>query len=191
MSRSRVADRRSCRRRARSTGAVLMKDAQPKAIRLAEYQPPSHIDHRYATSSSILRDGVTQVTSRLERDAQRERVDACGSMVRNSNSCRSRSTAGALTSNEYQVDDDSLTLFDLAAKLRVDRSSRAFIPNRTSRSKVCTNRAAARAACTARSAKPKVSARSRTTSIVPTCSRGSRRRSSPTRVIRCCCRTAI
>ena len=95
-----------------------MKDAQPKAVRLAEYSPPSH----RITDTHLefdLRDGVTQVTARLlvERNGSET---SCGSTDRNSNWCRWRSTAGSLSSNEYQVDDDSMTLFDLPEEVRVD-----------------------------------------------------------------------
>ena len=88
-----------------------MKDAEPKAIRLAEYQPPNHL----ITDTHLefdLGDGVTQVTSRLQirrsGDASSLRLDGQELEL------VSVAVDGRLiTSNEYQVDDDSLTLFDL------------------------------------------------------------------------------
>ncbi len=70
-----------------------MKDAQPKAIRLSEYRPPSHT----ITDTHLefdLGDGVTQVTSRLNVQRNGDDVDACASTGRNSNSSPSQSTAG-------------------------------------------------------------------------------------------------
>jgi aminopeptidase N len=88
-----------------------MKDAQPKAIRLAEYQPPNHVitDTRLEFD---LGDGVTQVTSRLNV----RRTGSTSTLRLDGQELELLSVAvdgRALTSNEYQRDDDSLTLFDL------------------------------------------------------------------------------
>ncbi len=88
-----------------------MKDAQPKAIRLAEYQPPNHVitDTRLEFD---LGDGVTQVTSQL----QVRRTGTASTLRLDGQELELVSAAvdgRLLTSNEYQTDDDSLTLFDL------------------------------------------------------------------------------
>ena len=88
-----------------------MKDAQPKAIRLAEYQPPDHTitDTRLEFE---LGNGVTQVTSRLSV----RRSGAASTLRLDGQELELVSVAvdgRVLTSNEYQRDDDSLTLFDL------------------------------------------------------------------------------
>ena len=88
-----------------------MKDAQPKAIRLSEYQPPNHVitDTRLEFD---LRDGVTQVTSQLSV----RRMGTASTLRLDGQELELVSVAmdgRMLTSNEYQVDDDALTLFDL------------------------------------------------------------------------------
>ncbi len=88
-----------------------MKDAQPKAIRLSEYQPPNHLitDTRLEFD---LRDGVTQVTSRLSV----QRKGSASTLRLDGQELELVSVAvdgRLLTSNEYQSDDESLTLFDL------------------------------------------------------------------------------
>ena len=88
-----------------------MKDAQPKAIRLSEYRPPDHsiTDTRLEFD---LRDGVTQVTSQLSvrRTGTQSTLRLDGQELE----LVSVAVDGRpLTSNEYQTDDDSLTLFDL------------------------------------------------------------------------------
>ncbi len=89
-----------------------MKDAQPKAVRLAQYQPPSH----RITDTHLefdLRDGVTQVTARLAvaRSGSESSLKLDGQELE----LVSVAVDGRrLSSNEYQVDDDSLTLFDLS-----------------------------------------------------------------------------
>ena len=88
-----------------------MKDGQPSAIRLADYQPPNHL----ITDTHLefeLNEGVTQVTSRLS-----VRRAGAGSTLRLDGQHLELVSVAvdgrALTSNEYQVDDESLTLFDL------------------------------------------------------------------------------
>ncbi len=88
-----------------------MKDAQPKAIRLSEYRPPDHTitDTRLEFD---LGDGVTQVTSRLSV----KRTGAASTLRLDGQELELVSVAvdgRPLSSNEYQTDDDSLTLFDL------------------------------------------------------------------------------
>jgi aminopeptidase N len=88
-----------------------MKDAQPKAIRLSEYRPPDHAitDTRLEFD---LRDGVTQVTSQLSvrRTGTQSTLRLDGQELE----LVSVAVDGRpLSSNEYQTDDDSLTLFDL------------------------------------------------------------------------------
>ena len=88
-----------------------MKDAQPKAIRLSEYQPPNHVitDTRLEFD---LRDGVTPGDVATQRAPHGNRIDAATRRA----GTRTRLVAmdgRMLTSNEYQVDDDALTLFDL------------------------------------------------------------------------------
>ncbi|HTK97707.1 MAG TPA: aminopeptidase N [Pseudomonadales bacterium] len=88
-----------------------MKDSQPKAIRLAEYRPPDHVitDTRLEFD---LTDGVTQVTSQL----QVRRMGTTSTLRLDGQELELVSVAvdgRLLTSNEYQTDDDSLTLFDL------------------------------------------------------------------------------
>ncbi len=91
-----------------------MKDAQPKAVRLAEYSPPSH----RITDTHLefdLRDGVTQVTARLlvERNGSETSLRLDGQELE----LVSVAVDGRpLSSNEYQIDDDSMTLFDLAGE---------------------------------------------------------------------------
>ena len=90
-----------------------MKDAEPKAIRLAEYQPPNHV----ITDTHLefdLRDGVTQVTSRLS--VLRAGTESTLRLDGQELELVSVAVDGrTLTSNEYQADDDSLTVFDLPA----------------------------------------------------------------------------
>ena len=88
-----------------------MKDAKPKAIRLAEYQPPNYL----ITDTHLdfeLADGVTQVTSRLaiRRMGSQSDLRLDGQELELvSITLDSR----LLSSNEYQRDADSLTLFDV------------------------------------------------------------------------------
>ncbi len=82
-----------------------------RPIRLSEYQPPNHVitDTRLEFD---LRDGVTQVTSQLSV----RRMGTASTLRLDGQELELVSVAvdgRMLTSNEYQVDDDSLTLFDL------------------------------------------------------------------------------
>ena len=88
-----------------------MKDAQPKAIRLAEYQPPNHVITDVHLEFD-LGDGVTQVTSQLNV----RRTGSASPLRLDGQELELVSVAvdgRALTSNEYQTDDDSMTLLDL------------------------------------------------------------------------------
>ena len=91
-----------------------MKDAQPKAVQRTQYQPPSHlITDTHLTFD--LRDGVTQVTSRL--NVTRNGAESSLRLDGQNLELVSVAVDGRLlTSNEYQVDDDALTLFDLSLK---------------------------------------------------------------------------
>ncbi|HTO59267.1 MAG TPA: aminopeptidase N, partial [Pseudomonadales bacterium] len=99
-----------------------MKDAQPKAIHLSEYRPPNHtITEAHLTFD--LRDGVTDVTARLrvERKGDSATLKLDGQELE----LLSVAVDGrALSSNEYQVDDDSLTLFDVPATCELTIATR-------------------------------------------------------------------
>ena len=99
-----------------------MKDAQPKAIHLSEYRPPNHtITDAHLTFD--LRDGVTEVTARLrvERKGDSATLQLDGQELE----LLSVAVDGrALSSNEYRVDDDSLTLFDVPAACELTIATR-------------------------------------------------------------------
>ncbi len=88
-----------------------MKDGQPNAIRLADYKPPDHLITDVHLEFD-LGEGVTQVTSRLSV----RRAGANSTLRLDGQQLELVSVSvdmRVLTSNEYRIDDDSLTLFDL------------------------------------------------------------------------------
>jgi aminopeptidase N len=88
-----------------------MKDAQPKAVNLSEYRPPDHVTTDTRLTFEIGA-GTTRVTAELTVERR-----GCESNLRLDGQdleLESVSVDGRmLSSNEYQLDDDSLTLFDL------------------------------------------------------------------------------
>jgi len=94
-----------------------MKDAQPRTIRLADYQPPSY--RTLETELSFdLRDDGTRVESRLKL----RREGAAEALVLDGENLELLSVAvngETLSSNAYQLDDSSLTLFDLPAEVEL------------------------------------------------------------------------
>jgi len=94
-----------------------MKDAQPKAIRLSEYQPPGHATTETRLTLEIGA-GTTRVTSHLtvERRGSEPSLRLDGQDLE----LESVSVDGRpLSSNEYQLDADSLTLFDLPERFEL------------------------------------------------------------------------
>jgi len=88
-----------------------MKDAQPRTIRLADYEPPAY--RTLETELSFdLRDDGTRVESRLKL----RREGAAEALVLDGENLELLSVAvngETLSSNAYRLDDGSLTLFDL------------------------------------------------------------------------------
>jgi len=96
------------------------KDASPQTIYLKNYQPPAYTTRETALNVDI-RDGVTEVTSRL---AVERRPDAAADadLVLDGRDLELVEVAvddTVLGSNEYRVDPESLTLFDVPASAEV------------------------------------------------------------------------
>src|SRR4030095_8747283 len=98
------------RRRARSgsAGVIPMKDAQPKAMHLSEYRPPDHV-----TTDTRLTFEISPDTTRVTAELTVERRGRASSLRLDGQHLELESVAvdgRVLSSNEYQLDDDSLTL---------------------------------------------------------------------------------
>ena len=90
-----------------------MKDAQPRAIRRADYQPPAYLIER-TNLRFELGSGTTRVTSRLT--VRRNPAGEGGALVLDGQALTLESVAldgEALSENAFAVDDESLTLFDV------------------------------------------------------------------------------
>jgi aminopeptidase N len=94
----------------------MWKDAQPSAVKLADYRPPEFRITDTLLSFEIT-EGVTEVTStlQLERNDEAEASES-GELRLDGQALELRGVAidgRALSENEFAVDDDSLTLFDV------------------------------------------------------------------------------
>ncbi len=100
-----------------------MKDAEPRIIRLSEYRPPTHLIEATRLEFRI-DEGTTRVSSRLtvvrnpdDRSDQPSALRLDGQELE----LESVSVDGrALSGNEYQRDDDALTLFDLPERCDIE-----------------------------------------------------------------------
>lgn len=94
-----------------------MKDGQPEVVRRSEYRPPSHtIADTQLTFE--LGEGTTQVTAQLRFERSDAAPDGATDLRLDGQELELVSVAvdgRALASNEYRLDDESLTLFDLPA----------------------------------------------------------------------------
>ena len=102
----------------------MSKDAEPKLIRLAEYQPPTH----WIDSTELhfdIRDGETCVHTRLQTRRNPENPSANLRLDGQELALlRVKVDGRELAGNEYQRDDDSLTLFDLPDGAEVEIETR-------------------------------------------------------------------
>jgi len=90
-----------------------MKDAQPRAIRRADYQPPAYLIERTDLRFE-LEPGTTRVTSRLS--VTRNPEGAGGPLVLDGQTLELESVAldgEAVSANAYAVDEESLTLHEV------------------------------------------------------------------------------
>ncbi len=100
----------------------MSKEPNPKAILLSEYQPPEYITSETDLTFEIA-DGTTRVTSRL-RVVRAPETPAGTALTLDGSGLELESVAvdgTPLGSNQYRLDDGSLTLFDLpeAAEIEV------------------------------------------------------------------------
>ena len=105
-----------------------MKDGQPKAIYLKDYKVPPHLIEETNLHVDIFEEETTVVTTlKVSRNPDAGDEDAADLVLDGSTDLETDSIqidGRPLSSNEYQIDDDKLVIFDVPAAFELTTAVR-------------------------------------------------------------------